>query len=265
MAIDRGGSGVASAGPGGLLTDGDLPDGTPGHQDALGIIEPPGPFGDAPARPVAPVTPLAPSVSPAAPAPPGWPALEGPAGRSPCGTGWPEGPRRGTGWPGGSALPAAVPAGGQARPSARRERACALAGQLGSVPVARDFARATVRGWGLPELTDDVASVVSELVTNALRYGLAGHMALIEVDEGPAAPAEADGGPVAPIEVRLMLRPADVLCMVADPGAGVPALTEAGHYAEGGRGLHVVASCSDRWGWDQLAGGGKVVWAAFRR
>lgn len=245
-----------------MLTDGEYPGRTPGQRDALGIIEPSGTFGDAAPRPVAP---LAQSVSPAAPAPPVSPALEGPAGRSPCGTGWPEGPRRGTGWPSGSPLSAAVPAGGQARPSARRERACALAGQLGSVPVARDFARATVRGWGLPELTDDVTSVVSELVTNALRYGLAGHVALIEVDGGRAAPAVADEGPVAPIELRLMLRPADVLCMVADPGAGVPALSEAGHYAEGGRGLHVVASCSDRWGWDQLAGGGKVVWAAFRR
>jgi hypothetical protein len=63
----------------------------------------------------------------------------------------------------------------------------------------------------------------------------------------------------------MMLRSADVVCMVADPGTGVPAVTEPGHFAEGGRGLQVVESCSDRWGWDPLTEGGKVVWAAFRR
>jgi hypothetical protein len=62
-----------------------------------------------------------------------------------------------------------------------------------------------------------------------------------------------------------MLRPADVVCMVADPGSGVPALTEPGHLAEGGRGLRVVQSCSDHWGCDPIATGGKVVWATFRR
>lgn len=170
-----------------------------------------------------------------------------PQGALPCGTGWPDGSRHGTGWPPGPSSPARAPERSEAGPAPRRERSCALAGQLGSVAQARDFARATVRGWGLPELCEDVTSVISELVTNALRYGV----------------AEAGTRPAAQVGLRLLLRAADVICMVADPGAGAPELAHPGRYAEGGRGLLVVASCSDRWGWDPLAGGGKVVWAAF--
>ena len=38
--------------------------------------------------------------------------------------------------------------------------------------AARDFAVATVQRWGAAECADDVAIVVSELVTNALRHAL---------------------------------------------------------------------------------------------
>jgi hypothetical protein len=47
-----------------------------------------------------------------------------------------------------------------------------LAGQAGSVRVARDFTRATLRRWGVAERGQDVAMVVSELLTNALRHAL---------------------------------------------------------------------------------------------
>lgn len=211
----------------------------------------------------------------------GTPAALGPAGASPCGTGWPSRSSRGTGWPLGPPL-----GSGSGAPSGRGSRhevRCALTGQLGSVPLARDFARSAVHRWGLPDLCDDVTSVVSELVTNALRYGLyapgsavpgpapSGREAGPEV-RGPEAGSPEAGGPEAsgsgwpagPIELRLRLRQADVICMVADPGTGIPVRSEPGSYAEGGRGLHVVESCSDQWGWDPLAGGGKIVWAAFR-
>jgi hypothetical protein len=38
-----------------------------------------------------------------------------------------------------------------------------------SVGDARDFTRATLRGWGLAGVSDDAELVVSELVTNAPR------------------------------------------------------------------------------------------------
>ena len=42
-----------------------------------------------------------------------------------------------------------------------------------SVRRAREFTRNTLYGWRLPERFDEVSLVVSELVTNALRHGLA--------------------------------------------------------------------------------------------
>jgi anti-sigma regulatory factor (Ser/Thr protein kinase) len=194
-------------------------------------------------------------------------AALGPAGASPCGTGWPSRSARGTGWPLGPPLGAG--SGAPAGRGSRHEVSCALAGQLGSVPLARDFARSAVHRWGLPELCDDVMSVVSELVTNALRYGLDAPGSVVPgpAPSGPEAgirEASGSGWPTAPIELRLRLRQADVICMVADPGTGIPVRSEPGGYSESGRGLHVVESCSDQWGWDPLAGGGKIVWAAFR-
>jgi hypothetical protein len=52
--------------------------------------------------------------------------------------------------------------------------------------------------------------------------------------------------------------------MVTDPGGLMPVLAAAEADAESGRGLHVVASCSLRWGWRPLEAGGKVVWALLR-
>ena len=179
---------------------------------------------------------------------------------SACGTGWPEESARGTGWPHASPQPGGM-AGLRTGSPSRHDVSCGLSGRSGAVSLARDFARAAVRDWGLPELCDDVTFVVSELVTNALRHGLAGAPGRV----APACAATGGGWPAAPIGLRLMLRPSDLICMVADPGAGVPERSDPGWYAEGGRGLHVVESCSDQWGWDRIADGGKVVWAAFCR
>ena len=48
-----------------------------------------------------------------------------------------------------------------------------------SVRAGRDFTIATMRRWGVAERCDDIAVVVSELLTNALRH------ALPDVGEGP--------------------------------------------------------------------------------
>ncbi len=129
------------------------------------------------------------------------------------------------------------------------EAACALRGRPQSVKLARDFARETLAAWGLADLCDDVTRVLSELVTNALTHGL---------------PRSSQASWARPIQVRLSMRPTQVVCTVSDQGAGAPVLRAPDFPREGGRGLQVVHSCSDRWGWNPLDGDGKVIWAAFR-
>jgi anti-sigma regulatory factor (Ser/Thr protein kinase) len=129
------------------------------------------------------------------------------------------------------------------------EAACSLRGRPESVRLARDFARETLAAWGLPELCDDVTWVISELVTNALNHGL---------------PHSSRTRWARPIRLCLTMQLAHVLCMVSDPGGGAPVLRQPDYLRESGRGLQVVEGCSERWGWNPLDGGGKVIWAAFR-
>jgi anti-sigma regulatory factor (Ser/Thr protein kinase) len=124
--------------------------------------------------------------------------------------------------------------------------ACGLPARPESVKTARDFTGRVLRTWGLADLTDAAELVISELVTNALRHGL---------EPGQAFAEEC------PVRLQLLGQDACLMCMVTDPGSGVPVLREPGPCAETGRGLNVVECCSARWGWDPLDGGGKVVWA----
>lgn len=128
----------------------------------------------------------------------------------------------------------------------------ALSPEPESAKAARDFTQATLQGWALEELVDDVAVAVSELVTNALRHG-------------HCEPAEF--APDGPIRLGLLRRGALVLCAVADPtdpdDYQVPSVRQPDYVAEAGRGLYVVASLSDTWGWIPADHCGKVVWAMF--
>jgi hypothetical protein len=54
-----------------------------------------------------------------------------------------------------------------------------------------------------------------------------------------------------------------VVCAVRDPSGAAPVTKEADFVAETGRGLHLVESFSEKWGWAPLSGAGKVVWALF--
>lgn len=165
---------------------------------------------------------------------------------------------------------------------------CALAPRHEAVRSAREFTRRTLRRWESGQDLDDVTLVVSELVTNALRHGLPGGV------NGES------------VRLQLMRWSARLVCAVRDPSVeppqavGRPPLTDAGAdagtgagvrtgscdplddptvladiealegfpgaSAESGRGLHLVDSFSDGWGWHRLAGSrpGKVVWAMFR-
>lgn len=123
-----------------------------------------------------------------------------------------------------------------------------LGTSAGSVRAARDFTLATLRQWNMAERTDDVAIVVSELLTNAMRHA-------------PPAPGS-NVWPGRPIRLGLLQPGPCVLCAVTDPGRAVPVPQAPGSLAEAGRGLHIIGALSDRWGCT-LNDTGKVVWAAF--
>lgn len=143
---------------------------------------------------------------------------------------------------------------------------CTLVPRYEAVRSARDFARTTLRNWGLDSLFDDVALVASELVTNALRHAVG---ALPDGCGAPTAQVPAQlarpQGPEGrtPIRISLVHRAPQVVCAVSDPSSQGPVAREADFVAESGRGLHLVDSFSTSWGWHPLAGAGKVVWALF--
>ncbi len=103
-----------------------------------------------------------------------------------------------------------------------------------SVSRARSMARQALRDWGLDSLEDTTALLVSELVTNAIRY--------------------ADGD----IELRLA-KGGILVCEVTDGNVHVPRRRRSGPEEEGGRGLTIVNEYSQAWGTRPVASG-KVVW-----
>ena len=100
--------------------------------------------------------------------------------------------------------------------------------------------------WQLEEAAYVAELLFSELVTNAVRYG------------------------IEPIQVRLVLprpvgRPADaqcrtLICEVSDGSSTAPHLRRAATTDEGGRGLFLVAQLAQAWG-TRYTARGKVIWA----
>ncbi|MFF9566189.1 SpoIIE family protein phosphatase [Streptomyces sp. NPDC014685] len=104
-----------------------------------------------------------------------------------------------------------------------------------AVARVRQEAARQLRAWGLEELVFTTELVLSELVTNAIRY---------------------TGGPV---EVRL-IRAGQLTCEVSDPSATQPRMRRARVTDEGGRGLYLVAQLTTRWG-SRYTRHGKTIWA----
>ena len=77
----------------------------------------------------------------------------------------------------------------------------------GSVRAARDFTVASCAGGAWPNRGPDIAIVVSEMVTNALRHAL---------------PGPGDTRPGRPVRLGLLQQGPWVLCAVADPGTAAP-------------------------------------------
>lgn len=99
---------------------------------------------------------------------------------------------------------------------------------------ARRLARKALSRWGMDELSDSVELLISEVVTNAVRYA-----------ERP---------------VTLRLLRTDVLrCEVGDDSPQLPRQRRARDTDEGGRGLFLVNRLARRWGATRLSTG-KIVW-----
>ncbi|WP_405866442.1 ATP-binding protein [Streptomyces sp. NBC_00005] len=118
-----------------------------------------------------------------------------------------------------------------------------------SAHIARDFTRTTLVGRTADERVEDMSVTVSELVSNALRYGRAPGA------EGELQPA---------LWLAFWDRWSCAVCAVTDESDRGPVAVEADELAESGRGLQVVSALSDTWGWNPRADGGKIVWALFR-
>lgn len=102
--------------------------------------------------------------------------------------------------------------------------------------TARAHTRRTLADWNVNEDTAYAAElIVSELVTNAIRYG---------------AP---------PLQLRL-IKNRTLTCEVHDDSATSPRLRHARTVDEGGRGLFIVAQLAQRWG-TRYTTEGKTVWS----
>ncbi|MGW8794900.1 SpoIIE family protein phosphatase [Streptomyces althioticus] len=105
----------------------------------------------------------------------------------------------------------------------------------GEVPAVRQWVVELLSAWDLDDIAFVTELVVSELVTNAIRYG------------------------EPPIRVRL-IRDRTLICEVTDSSSTSPHLRRAHAFDEGGRGLLLVAQLTQRWG-SRQADGGKTIWA----
>ncbi|WP_030044189.1 ATP-binding SpoIIE family protein phosphatase, partial [Streptomyces resistomycificus] len=103
------------------------------------------------------------------------------------------------------------------------------------VAETRQAATEQLTAWGLDEAAFVTELVVSELVTNAIRYG------------------------EPPIQLRL-IRDRTLICEVSDASSTSPHLRRAHAFDEGGRGLLLVAQLTQRWG-SRQTGSGKTIWA----
>ncbi|MFD8706955.1 SpoIIE family protein phosphatase [Kitasatospora sp. NPDC059648] len=104
------------------------------------------------------------------------------------------------------------------------------------VARARQLAADQLAVWGLEETAFVTELVVSELVTNAVKYGQP------------------------PIRLRL-IRDSSLICEVSDGSATAPHLRRARTFDEGGRGLLLVAQLTQGWGTRHTTRG-KTIWCA---
>ncbi|GAA0673326.1 SpoIIE family protein phosphatase [Kitasatospora atroaurantiaca] len=103
------------------------------------------------------------------------------------------------------------------------------------VSIARTLATRQLADWGLDDLAFTTELIVSELVTNAIRYSSG------------------------QVQLRL-IHDRTLICEVADGSSTAPHLRHARVSDEGGRGLFLVAQVTQGWG-TRYSREGKTVWA----
>ncbi|MGW0752972.1 SpoIIE family protein phosphatase [Streptomyces sp. NPDC002587] len=108
-------------------------------------------------------------------------------------------------------------------------------GEPSAVSRVRNAGSAQLSAWGLDDIAFTTELILSELVTNAIRYGSA------------------------PVRVRLLCD-RSLICEVSDGSSTSPHLRYAATTDEGGRGLFLVAQYAERWG-TRYTDRGKVIWA----
>jgi anti-sigma regulatory factor (Ser/Thr protein kinase) len=89
----------------------------------------------------------------------------------------------------------------------------------------RRLGAAKLRNWGLDALAEDARLVISELVTNAMRYGTGSG-----------------------IVCRLVIARERLLIEVTDGSAELPQVREVAPSEESGRGMFIVDQLADDWG-----------------
>lgn len=122
--------------------------------------------------------------------------------------------------------------------------------ELGAIPEAAPCARAyttvMLLTWNLRQLSEPAELLVTELMSNAIK-------ATRELAD-PVRP---------PVKLRLSHDGTRVLIEVWDATPQPPQPREPDFLAEGGRGLQLVETIGDKWGFYHTAPCGKVVWCSI--
>ncbi|MGW5599632.1 ATP-binding protein [Streptomyces rochei] len=113
-----------------------------------------------------------------------------------------------------------------------------------AVSGLRDLVSACLHLWGLTELDWRVTLTASELLTNVFQH------------------ARKDDESSVPVKVVLTRTPDGVFMCVSDPHPWLPTPVSAGDNDEGGRGLMLIKTLSDRYGCSSTAHG-KDVWVTI--
>lgn len=113
-----------------------------------------------------------------------------------------------------------------------------------AVPCARLHAVHVLREWGMRDLANDAAMIVSELITNA-------------IDASVVLPHRP------PVSLRLLATGKSLVIEAWDQSPLDLEPRQADADDECGRGLTVVAALADRWGCERTSYRRKVVWAVL--
>ena len=136
-------------------------------------------------------------------------------------------------------------------------------GPLGALPtapsLARGFVTSVLESWGMSMLADITELIASELTTNVVQAA---------TDED-GKPRYDDAGSLPLVWLRLLSDRVQLLIEVWDniPDVlGAPVVQHPDELDESGRGLEIVDTLSDEWGWEHVPGwNGKRVWAVLAR